>query len=257
MSQKPRIEEYRIGDHVYAKEYSGDGGVRFTKDGVLLTLEAWNQELNRFQSMSVLEEHPNPLVRLKEWHRRQSFLHLVQIRSAEHVIDVGCESGYLAEGLASHCRQLLCADIDPAMLRQTRRRLGVDKAMYLQADIRALPLSACSLDVVVASEILEHIADSKRGLSELVRIVKPAGHIYLSVPNEPLVQFIKRVLRTLRLTAVLGGLSEKLAIGHVHALTKKDLIDICRSQPVMIKRVFYSKPFFLNVFAHLQPWSRV
>lgn len=252
MNHPSRTEQYHIGDHVYAKEHLGNGQVRFTKDGKPLTLAEWNQELNQFQSMSVLEEHPNPLIRFKEWHRRRSFLRLAEVRPDDCVIDVGCESGYLAAGLAPRCQHLICADIDAAMVRQTRQRLGADQALYLQADIQALPLAASSVDVVVASEILEHIADPRSGLAELVRIVHPTGYIYLSLPNEPLVLFIKRVLRTLRLTALLGRLSEKLAIGHVHALTKKDLVNVCRSQPVTIERIFYNQPFFFNIFARLR-----
>jgi len=260
-----RTEEYRIGADVFVKEYltppspPGAGGsaptgeyVRFRKNGRLLDLEAWNRELNRFQSMAVKERHPNPLVRWKELHRRRGFLRMVDALPGETVADVGCESGYLAADLVRRGNHVICVDIDPALLELARQRIGPDRAEYVVSNICAIQLPDASVDVAIASEILEHLPAPGVGLRELIRITRPGGRIFLSVPNELLVLAIKRVLRALRLTCLLGQLSEGLAIGHLQVFRKEDLVRLCQMDGVVIQRIAYHAPFCLNIFAHLQ-----
>ena len=53
-------EEYEIGDNIFKKVFLEDG-VIFLKNQRKLTLCEWNEEINRFQGMALLERHPNPL----------------------------------------------------------------------------------------------------------------------------------------------------------------------------------------------------
>lgn len=253
MSQTVRTERYPIGSAVFVKEYLADGQVRFWKDDRLLSLREWNLELNRFQSMEIKERHPNPLVRWKEQHRRRGFLRLVDARPGEVVADVGCESGYLAERLVARGCWVICVDVDWTLLELARRRIGPSRAAYVVADARAIHLPDACVDVAIASEILEHLPSPEIGLRELIRITRPGGRIFLSVPNEPLVLAIKRVLRATRLTFLLGRLSENLAIGHVRVFRKADLVRLChQASGASVEYVAYHAPFCLNIFARLR-----
>ncbi|MDH4137612.1 MAG: methyltransferase domain-containing protein [Anaerolineae bacterium] len=252
MVQIAQTERYPIGSDLFVKEYLTDGRVRFWKNGQLLDLEAWNRELNRFQSMAIKERHSNPLVRWQEQHRRQGFLRLVDARPGEIVADVGCESGYMAAALVVRGCHVICIDIDAASLELARQRIGPNQAEYVVSDIQAIQLPDASVDVAVASEVLEHVPAPDAGLRELIRITRPGGRIFLSVPNEPLILVIKQGLRAMRLTRLLGRLSENLAIGHVQVFHKRDLVRLCQTDGVAIRRVAYHKPFCLNIIVHLQ-----
>lgn len=253
MNKTSRIERYHIGSDIFTKEYLPDKQVRFWKNDQLLDLETWNRELNRFQSMEIKEQHNNPLIRWQERHRRQGFLRMVDAKPGEVVADIGCESGYMASSLVERGCQVICVDIDPALLKLAQQRVGLDKAKYLVSDIRSIHLPDASVDVVIASEILEHVPDPEIGLRELIRITRPNGRIFLSFPNEPLVLAIKKILRTLRLTSLLDRLSENIAIGHVQVFRRQDVQHLCQSADgVIVERVFYHKPFCLNVFARLK-----
>lgn len=59
-------------------------------------------------------------------------------------------------------------------------------------DIRALPFFDNFADVVVCSEVLEHIADPRQAISEIHRVTRK--YAILSVPREPL----WRILNLLR-----------------------------------------------------------
>lgn len=52
-------------------------------------------------------------------------------------------------------------------------------------DIENLSFGERSFDMVIANHILEHVADDRRALSELFRVLRPGGTAVLSVPMAP------------------------------------------------------------------------
>ncbi len=56
------------------------------------------------------------------------------------------------------------------------------RAFIIQADVRSTPYEANFFDVVIASEVLEHIPDPKVGLRELTRILKLDGSAMIALP---------------------------------------------------------------------------
>jgi SAM-dependent methyltransferase len=50
------------------------------------------------------------------------------------------------------------------------------------ADACALPIADASVGTVLCSEVLEHLPNPTSGFNELVRILRPGGHLVLSVP---------------------------------------------------------------------------
>lgn len=246
-----RIESYQVGGDTFSKEYLKDGRVRFRRNDTLLSLRSWNWEINRFQSMRLKEEHPNLLVRWIERYRRTGFLNLVDARRGETVADVGAESGYLAAELVKRGCRVTCLDIDPNLLVRARKHIGPGSSWCIASDIRRLSIPSFTFDVTIASEILEHLPDPLQGLTELVRVTRSGGRVFLSVPNDKLVLSMKRSLRVLRLTALLGQLSQNIAIGHLHVFDKDNLGDLCSRVNVVVEKMYYLKPFYLNLFAQL------
>jgi ubiquinone/menaquinone biosynthesis C-methylase UbiE len=245
--------QYKIGDDLFVKRFETNGSVSFYMNGQKLSLSEWNREVNLRQPMANLDGHPNPLIRYKEAHRRRKILSLLRLTGNDVVVDVGSERGYLASQIASNCRHIYCLDIDGNMLARAGQSISSANVTLIQSDVRAIALSDNSVDVVVAAEILEHIPDPRIGLSELARIVRPTGRIYVTAPNEPLVLFLKKALSRLYLKRLYQqGLSEQLAIGHLKVFSKSYLAQICRDI-VEVESLGYIRPFFLNLFAELRP----
>jgi SAM-dependent methyltransferase len=52
----------------------------------------------------------------------------------------------------------------------------------MRLDLQDIALPDNSLDVVLTPHVLEHVPDTDKALSELFRVMKPGGHIFLQVP---------------------------------------------------------------------------
>src|SRR5207248_2028497 len=52
-------------------------------------------------------------------------------------------------------------------------------------DLHALTFADASFDVVLTSDVLEHVADLDRALDEIRRVLKPGGFHVFTVPSDP------------------------------------------------------------------------
>lgn len=93
------------------------------------------------------------------------------------VADVGCGTGYLAQALGRRVDRLICIDPSAAMLGRARENLaGVSAQVeFRQGSMEALPVEDSAVDAAFAHMVLHHLPDTRAGLAEMVRIVRPGG----------------------------------------------------------------------------------
>jgi SAM-dependent methyltransferase len=94
------------------------------------------------------------------------------------LVDVGCGTGATAAALGAFGR-VAGVDMSPLALERCRRR-GLTHLMQGKAE--AIPLASESADVIVATDILEHMDDDSAGLAEFRRVLKPGGFAVVTVP---------------------------------------------------------------------------
>ena len=105
------------------------------------------------------------------------------------VLDLGCAGGFMAEALA--LRGANVTGIDPAAdaidaarahARESGLRIGYDVGVG-----EALPYESASFDAVVCVDVLEHVADLAKVLSEVVRTLRPGGlFLFDTINRNPL-----------------------------------------------------------------------
>jgi SAM-dependent methyltransferase len=96
------------------------------------------------------------------------------------VLDLGCRTGALTQHYAEG-NTVVGVDVDRSALEQATARLGIDTVW---ADVEEeLPFPDESFDVVVAGELLEHLADTAAVVAHVRRVLRPGGRFVGSVPN--------------------------------------------------------------------------
>lgn len=105
------------------------------------------------------------------------------------VLDLGCAGGFMAEALA--LRGANVTGIDPAEdaidaarahARESGLRIGYDVGVG-----EALPYESASFDALVCVDVLEHVADLAKVLSEVVRTLRPGGlFLFDTINRNPL-----------------------------------------------------------------------
>jgi SAM-dependent methyltransferase len=91
-------------------------------------------------------------------------------------------------------------DIDVGFLRRAKELSpGVP---VVAADARALPFGDDAFDEVVCWEVLEHIEDKDRVLSEFHRVLRPGAAFVMSMPLRSIEEFLGRLSRSYRTTVL-------------------------------------------------------
>lgn len=100
------------------------------------------------------------------------------------ILNAGCGSGTLSFLLARHGHRVLGIDIVPDYVeaaRTTARATGLTDCRFEVGTIERLPLDRV-FDVVVAADVIEHIADDRAAVARLSRVLRPGGRLILTVP---------------------------------------------------------------------------
>lgn len=111
------------------------------------------------------------------------FMTEVEKLQPETVLDVGCGEGFTLERFHKKKIGKKLVGID---FLKTAIDIGKKERPYLDlnvGNIYDIPFKDNSFDLVICSEVLEHVDDPKKGLKELARVTKK--NAILSVPNEP------------------------------------------------------------------------
>ena len=115
--------------------------------------------------------------------RRRIFLHFLgdlAVRAASQplVLDCGFGTGGLMKRLKAFSNPV---GVD-MMLRAALdcRRQGLD--CVVQAKAQELPFKPGTFDIICAFDVLEHLDDDIAALNEWRELLKPEGHLLLSVP---------------------------------------------------------------------------
>lgn len=142
---------------------------------------------------------------------RRRFL-LEHVRAGERALDLGCGSGDFTQELNAAGANAVGVEVAAAALERATAR-------YPELDFRLspidgpLPFEDCSFELVWASEVIEHVTDTARWLSEVRRVLAPGGRLLLSTPSHG------------RLRVAVGGIerfSEPLG-DHLHLYTQASL----------------------------------
>ena len=107
------------------------------------------------------------------------FLHWLAPSPGLRWIDVGCGSGAFTELLIERCAPVDVEGIDPSegQLAFARTRPSARLAKFSKGDAMALPFASASFDAAVMALVLVFVPDPRKGVDEMVRVVRPGGTV--------------------------------------------------------------------------------
>jgi ubiquinone/menaquinone biosynthesis C-methylase UbiE len=125
-----------------------------------------------------LPEDPEPWA----WERRRALL-LAEARAGERVLDLGCGAGRFVAALRDAGADPVGVDLADGAIERARRNVpGAD----FRPMTDTIPLEDSSIDLVWCSEVLEHVPDTARVLSEVRRVLKTGGRLLVTTPSHDL-----------------------------------------------------------------------
>ncbi|MCS7053878.1 MAG: class I SAM-dependent methyltransferase [Ignavibacterium sp.] len=126
----------------------------------------------------------------KDEERRLHEIILKQIpKKTNLILDVGCGSGWLAKSLVKKGRKVISLDISKINPNRIHNELNSDNHFPIVSDSFRLPFKDCSVDCIVASEVLEHTFDPKGFVKELFRVLSKGGRIIISTPYKEKIRY--------------------------------------------------------------------
>lgn len=94
------------------------------------------------------------------------------------VLEIGCGHGSLLQHLKQDGMDVYGTDLDRERIRFLKEK-GIP---CYPCDAAATPFPDHSVEVVICSELLEHVSDPQRVVQEIRRVLKEDGRVYCSVP---------------------------------------------------------------------------
>jgi SAM-dependent methyltransferase len=107
-----------------------------------------------------------------------------RLARAKRVLDAGCGAGYGAAELAESALSVVGADIAAEAVAFAREHYRLPNLEFEQASCIALPHPDAAFDLVVAFEVIEHLAAWRDFLLEVRRVLAPTGQFVVSTPNK-------------------------------------------------------------------------
>lgn len=102
-----------------------------------------------------------------------------------NVADIGCNAGTQSRVWAELGHHVYGIDINQDLVQIAHQRLREADlpAAFQLASATALPFPDAAMDICIAPELLEHVADWETCLEEFARILRPGGVLFVSTTN--------------------------------------------------------------------------
>lgn len=111
------------------------------------------------------------------------FINIEKIKE-KRVLDIGCGFGWLEYRLKDKVRHITGMDVNIDNITKAKSEIHSKNVDFLIGSALKLPFKDNSFNVVISSEVIEHIQKNceKKYFKEIERVLKRGGRLFLSTP---------------------------------------------------------------------------
>jgi ubiquinone/menaquinone biosynthesis C-methylase UbiE len=120
-----------------------------------------------------------------DWKHLRDSVEAMVPHARGNLLDVGVSEGPYRELYAPHVDQYVGLEYPQAILDKQPDMWKIDnlkRLVQVFGDGARLPVLDGSIDTVLSTEVLEHVPDPRSLVTEMARVLKPGGHLLLTVP---------------------------------------------------------------------------
>ncbi len=177
-------------------------------------------------------EKENKVTKNERQKKRDGIIKKIPIE-AKLILDVGCGSGWVSSYFTPKKVNVISMDIALKNPLQCLQQNNNEYHAGLVADVLQLPIKDNSVDVIIASEIIEHVIDPSLFITKLFAAIKVGGKLIIGTPyNEKLVY-----------NMCVHCNKPTPANGHLHSFNEQNIQQYLPTNATVILKKFNNKYF--------------
>lgn len=163
------------------------------------------------------------------------------VGSNKKVLDVGCGFGYLTKIILNNNNDVSAIETSDEAIKYIKS-LGI-KVYDYDLNLDWAEKIKDKFDVVVNTEVIEHVFDTDKLLNNIYKVLKKGGYLIISTPN--VASLGRRLMLLFGVNPILEYTSRKKDAGHIRYFTHKNLSELLKEHGFEICE-YYSD--YVNIF---------
>lgn len=187
--------------------------------------------------MDKLYNSRNPIVKFIHTNRLEQIVKNIPQKNGLKILDAGCGEGHLIERLLlkNKGNTYFGIDIEEVALRKAKRRCSY--STFIRMNLANIGFDDELFDLIVCSEVLEHLYEYEVVIKELIRVLKKDGYLIITFPNEFLWTICRFLLRRRPIKVP----------DHVNAFNPRIMESLINLKLISVSSLPLKLPFFLSL----------
>jgi 2-polyprenyl-3-methyl-5-hydroxy-6-metoxy-1,4-benzoquinol methylase len=165
-------------------------------------VQALNDRLARDHSIDDYYERSPLPIRLIEQRRLDIIRAMAGDTSNLDVAEIGSGGGHVLRMFPR--ARLTAIDVSEVFLDTARKNLAGYDVKFIKGEVDKLDIPPASYDRIICTEVLEHTVDPAAIMGAMARLLRPGGVAVITVPNDPLINKLKGIVKRTPIGMVLG-----------------------------------------------------
>jgi len=194
-----------------------------------------------FRHEPMADYYKHPLIGIPSRIRVKKIFDELGSSRAQNLLDVGCEAVWITIKLAQKGAIVTAIDLIEEPIAELRRQVRGQKLnlKLMVADATKMPFKPNSFDIILATEVIEHITRLEKFVTGAFRVLKPGGKLLVTFPNENLRQKLYPIVS---LFGIKAEVENQVTLNNFRS---EKILNLFAQKFTLIK--FYRLPWFLPI----------